>query len=131
MNFLLDTNICSAYLRDEPRVFNRFVQYGGTLAISTIVVGELFVWVLRRGKDSLIFQGMEGLLGHLTVLPYDLACAARFGEVRLALFARGLASSPVDLMIAATALVHDLTLVTGNTHHFQHVPGLRLQNWLT
>ncbi len=36
-----------------------------------------------------------------------------------------------DLMIAAVALVHNLTLVTNNTADFQSVPGLRLDDWLT
>jgi predicted nucleic acid-binding protein len=36
-----------------------------------------------------------------------------------------------DLMIASVALVHDLTLVTHNTADYQHVPGLRLEDWLT
>ena len=39
--------------------------------------------------------------------------------------------NPVDLMIAAVALVHDLTLVTNNTKDFQNIPGLRLEDWLT
>jgi predicted nucleic acid-binding protein len=34
-------------------------------------------------------------------------------------------------MIAATALVHDLTLVTHNTKHFTPIPDLRLDDWLT
>ena len=36
----------------------------------------------------------------------------------------------IDLMIASTALVHDLTLVTHNTSHFARIPGLRLADWL-
>lgn len=36
----------------------------------------------------------------------------------------------MDLLIAATALAHDLTLVTHNTHDFAHVPGLRVVDWL-
>jgi len=36
----------------------------------------------------------------------------------------------MDLMLAATALVHDLTLVTHNTADFVNVPGLRLEDWL-
>ena len=43
---------------------------------------------------------------------------------------QGIAVSPVDLMIGAIALVHDLTLVTHNTADFRNIPGLRLDNWL-
>ena len=35
-----------------------------------------------------------------------------------------------DLLIAATALVHGLTLVTHNTRHFQNVPNLEVEEWL-
>jgi tRNA(fMet)-specific endonuclease VapC len=37
----------------------------------------------------------------------------------------------MDLLIASVALAHDLTLVTHNTGHFQEMPGLRLEDWLT
>jgi tRNA(fMet)-specific endonuclease VapC len=35
-----------------------------------------------------------------------------------------------DLRIVATVLAHEATLITGNTRHFQRVPGLRHENWL-
>ena len=35
------------------------------------------------------------------------------------------------MMIAAVALLHNLTLVTNNTADFQKIPGLRLDDWLT
>jgi len=38
-------------------------------------------------------------------------------------------SGPNDLMIAATARVHDATLVTNNTREFVHAPGLRVTDW--
>jgi tRNA(fMet)-specific endonuclease VapC len=46
-------------------------------------------------------------------------------------FARkaGLPRNDADLIIAATALEHERTLVTGNTAHFSWVPGLVLENW--
>ena len=37
---------------------------------------------------------------------------------------------PVDLLIASVALVYDLTVVTHNTKDFQHVPDMRLDDWL-
>jgi len=42
---------------------------------------------------------------------------------------QGLTPKDADLMIAATALYHSRTLVTGNTAHFAWVPGLALENW--
>ncbi|MEO5952584.1 MAG: PIN domain-containing protein, partial [Chloroflexia bacterium] len=36
----------------------------------------------------------------------------------------------VDTLIAATALVHNLVLVTNNERHFNRVPGLQIENWL-
>jgi tRNA(fMet)-specific endonuclease VapC len=37
----------------------------------------------------------------------------------------------MDLLIAAVALNHDLTVVSNNTKDFAHIPGLRLVDWLT
>jgi tRNA(fMet)-specific endonuclease VapC len=52
-------------------------------------------------------------------------------SIRGCLLRQGIRVSPVDLMIASVALVHDLTLVTHNTRDFQNIPGLRLEDWLT
>ena len=43
---------------------------------------------------------------------------------------RGERLSDADLMIAATALEHNLIVVTGNLNHFQRVNGLRVESWL-
>lgn len=42
MSFLLDTNICSAYLRRPAGLSHRFIQHAGHLFLPTIVLGELF-----------------------------------------------------------------------------------------
>ncbi len=43
---------------------------------------------------------------------------------------QGISVPTPDMMIAAVALVHDLTLVTHNTSDFRNVPNLRLADWL-
>ena len=48
MSFLVDTDNCSAYLKGHPLVIRRFLQYTGGLSISTVTLGELFTWTLRR-----------------------------------------------------------------------------------
>jgi len=70
------------------------------------------------------------LLADVAVLTYDESCALEFGRLRGTLLKQGIGVSPVDLMIASVALVHQLTLVTHNTADFQHVPGLQLDDWL-
>ena len=50
-------------------------------------------------------------------------------ELRADLRRTGQLIGPNDTMIAATALVHKLTLVTHNTRQFNRVPGLRIEDW--
>jgi tRNA(fMet)-specific endonuclease VapC len=130
LNFLLDTDICSAYIGGHGKVFNHVIQHGGALAVSTVTVGELWVTAVQRGMHSNFARGVSQLLQEFPVLPFDLDCAKRFGEVRAHLLSRGLDVGVPDAMIAATALLHNLTLVTRNVRHFGNITGLRSQNWL-
>jgi tRNA(fMet)-specific endonuclease VapC len=59
---------------------------------------------------------------------FDKPCAIEFGRLNGQLPQIGLSVNPVDLMIAAVAIVHDLTLITHNTRDFQNVPGLPLED---
>lgn len=131
MSFLLDTNICSAHLKQRSGLIHRFVQHGGSLHVSTIVLGELYTWAYRRGDPQKLLSVIENdLLPDLILLAFDRSCANKFGQLQSDALRQGAVINPVDLMIAATAMVYDLTLVTHNTKHFQAVPGLRVADWL-
>jgi tRNA(fMet)-specific endonuclease VapC len=132
MNFLLDTNICSAHLKRPAGLMHRFVQHAGGLCISTIVLGELYTWAYNRKNWAEAIQRIEDdLLADVIVLDFDSACALEFGRVRAELLQAGMSVSRLDLLIASVALVHNLTLVTNNTADFQNIPNLRLEDWLT
>jgi tRNA(fMet)-specific endonuclease VapC len=131
MSFLLDTNICSAHMRRPGGLAHRFMQHSGRLAVSTVVLAELYAGAYRHPNSTRLLGLIAGLLQEARVLDFDAACAEQFGKVRGSLSQRGLAVSTPDLMIASAALVHDLTLVTNNTADFQFIPGLRLEDWLT
>jgi tRNA(fMet)-specific endonuclease VapC len=60
----------------------------------------------------------------------DDVVARKFGEIRAALLDQGRPTPTADLLIACTALIHDLTLVTHNVRDFAHVSGLRVEDWL-
>jgi tRNA(fMet)-specific endonuclease VapC len=69
-------------------------------------------------------------LNDVSIVPVDESVSYRFGEIRAAQLDSGLPSPEMDLMIAATALVHGLTMVTHNTKDYANVPGLSLADWL-
>jgi tRNA(fMet)-specific endonuclease VapC len=132
MNFLLDTNICSAHLKRPAGLMHRFVQHAGGLCISTIVLGELYSWAFNRKNWAEAVKRIENdLLADVIVLDFDSTCAMEFGRVRAQLLRVGISVSRLDLLIASVALVHNLTLVTHNTADFQNIPNLRLEDWLT
>ncbi len=52
------------------------------------------------------------------------------GRIRGSQLRQGVSYASIDLLIAATALVHDLTLVTHNTKDFARIPDLRIEDWI-
>jgi len=94
-------------------------------------LGELYTGAYHVDDPAPLLQKIADLLEDVQVLNFDHACAERFGKVRGTLLRQGISVPTADLMIAAVALVHDLTLVTNNTADFQNIPGLRLDDWLT
>jgi tRNA(fMet)-specific endonuclease VapC len=101
------------------------------LAVSAIVVAELYSWVFRAKTNPDRLHGLTGILSELHLLPVDHNVARKFGEIRAALLDQGRPTPEIDLLIASTALVHDLTLVTHNVQDFAHLPGLRIEDWLS
>jgi tRNA(fMet)-specific endonuclease VapC len=131
MSFLLDTDTCSFHMKRPSGLVHRFMQHSGGLFLATISLAELYAWAYRRSNPKKLLDTIANdLLLSVTVLDFDSICAEQFGKVRGALLQQGLQVPTPDLMIASVALVHNLTLVTHNTADYQHVPGLRLDDWL-
>jgi len=131
MSFLLDTDTCSFHLKRPSGLMHRFVQHAGGLYLSTVVLGELFAWAYRRTNPAPLLDAITNdLLSEVKLLDFDAVCAERFGRERGSLLQQGIQVPTADLMIASTALVHNLTVATHNTVDYQYIPGLRLVDWL-
>ena len=117
-------------MRRPAGLAHRFFQYAGGLAISTVSLAELYAGAYRRPQPARLLALIADLLQDVAVLDFDSACAAQFGKIRGSFFQQGVQLATADLMIASVALVHNLTLVTHNTKDFQHISGLRLDDWL-
>jgi tRNA(fMet)-specific endonuclease VapC len=131
MTHLLDTNICSAHMRHPAGLAHRFFQYAGGIAISTVVLAELYAGAYKHPNPPKLLALITDLLQEVTALDFDSACAEEFGKLQGGLLQQGITVPVADLMIATVALLHNLTLVTHNTADFQNIPGLRLEDWLT
>jgi len=131
MSFLLDTDICSVHLKRNTTLSSRFLQYTGGLHLSAVSLCELYTWVLRGTAPPIRLQGLQELLNDMRVLDVTPAVAEKYGQLQAGLLDAGRPAPGMDLMIAATALVHDLTLVTHNVQDFEDVPALRVVDWLS
>lgn len=132
--YLFDTDALSETLR--PRPAPKYVKWLEHLDralqfTSATVIGELYYGAYRSANPDRHLQNIEEqLLPRMTVLPYDLPVARKFGELRANLERQGNRLPDPDLQIAAAAIVYRLELVTGNVKHFERIEGLKINSIL-
>lgn len=130
MAYLFDTDAISEALKPRPlEIFARWLEQLPRLEqyTSAVVIGELYKGAFRSPDADRHVHNIESrILPAITVLPFDVAAARTYGEIEAALASSNRLLADADLQIAATAIQHDLELVTGNIKQFERVPGLRI-----
>jgi tRNA(fMet)-specific endonuclease VapC len=106
------------------------VQHSGRLHVSILTVGELLTWAGRRDAPPRRREGIDEFLGEVETIPVGEKVAKAFAELRARQLDAGRLTPSIDLWIAATAIAHELTLVTHNTRDYEQVPGLVLTDWI-
>jgi predicted nucleic acid-binding protein len=130
MAYLFDTDAISEALKPRPlEIYARWLEQLSRLEqyTSAVVIGELYKGAFRSPDAARHVHNIESrILPAITVLPFDIDVARTYGQLEAALASRNRLLADADLQIAATAVHHDLELVTGNIKHFERVPGLRI-----
>ncbi|HEX5761098.1 MAG TPA: type II toxin-antitoxin system VapC family toxin [Thermoanaerobaculia bacterium] len=133
MSYLVDTNVLSEARKSrrcDPGVASWFSAVPATeIYVSALTAGEIRKGVeARRRRDELAARALERWLEELMttyadrILPVDEEVADRWGRLNVPD-----ALPPIDGLLAATASVHGLTLVTRNVRHVERT-GVALLN---
>ena len=128
MAFLIDSDI-AIHLRDgDQAVAARLAGLKTPPVLSILSRVELEGGIVRTPRLTRERRKrVDNLLSRLAVLPFDGACADAYRHI---LAVTGWSRARVfDRMIAATAIVHELTLITMNGKDFSDIPDLALAIW--
>jgi tRNA(fMet)-specific endonuclease VapC len=131
ITFVLDTNIISFYMRKNEVVRQNFKK--AVERKSTILIAPFAYYEVRRGllaaKATRRLKEFDEFCDRVRVGEFDNAILNPAAEIYPALRTKGWTIDEIDILIAAFCKVHDCTLVTNNTRHFENIPGLALADW--
>ncbi len=122
---LPDTDVVSYLLKGDTRAagYAQLIQ-GQRIALSFMSVAELFQWASMRKWGTRRISHLEQTIASYVVVPADLEMCRIWGRVRSERQSTGQPISPQDAWIAATALLHNLPLLTHNANDFANISGL-------
>ena len=123
---VIDTNIFIEFLRAKDKtntiLFNLF-DYKN-LSISTITVFELYAGAGNEAK----WKDLKILLENISIIPVDEEIAKQAAKIYQNLKSENKLIEFRDILIAATAIVNDLELITINEKHFSRIENLNIKN---
>src|ERR1700704_4940318 len=130
MTYLIDKDWVIDHLNHIERVTRRLEELAPAgLALSLISLAELYEGVYYSRDPAESEAALQRFLNpELTMLGMDEEICKIFGKERGRLRAAGLMIGDCDLLIGATALRHNLTLITNNRRHFERMEGLRMES---
>ncbi|MCK6580412.1 MAG: type II toxin-antitoxin system VapC family toxin [Anaerolineae bacterium] len=131
MKYLLDTNTCIRYLNGRsPAVYDRLNKLSeDDICVCSVVKLELRYGALRSDFVEKTLEQQETFLNRFVSLAFDDVAHVYAAQIRADLAKLGMPIGPNDLLIAAIAVAHDLTLVTHNTREFGRIAGLKVEDW--
>jgi tRNA(fMet)-specific endonuclease VapC len=131
MIYLIDTNIVIFALKDSQRAVARRLASisADEIVLASVVEAELYHGAEKYARAERRRETLTGFLALYPRLPFDSRCVPHYARIRHHLELQGQIIGANDLMIAATALAHGLTVITHNCDEFSRVPGLLWEDW--
>ncbi|GAB3332468.1 tRNA(fMet)-specific endonuclease VapC [Larkinella ripae] len=128
---IIDTDTLSYFFRNHPSVVAKIDSYlreHGYLHLSVVTYYEVLNGLYYKDARKQLDRFLEFARVN-SVLPLSQESAQCAAEIFAELRKQGQIIGHNDILIAGTAIVNDLSLVTNNVNHFDRVPGLSVDNW--
>jgi toxin FitB len=124
LKHLVDANVLSEATKPEPnpRVVEWLRRNERSIVVDPVILGEVRFGILllaRGARRSKLERWFEEGVGRIQCLPWDSTVGLHWAQLLADLRRRGRPMSIKDSLIAASALTHDLTLVTLNQRDFK------------
>lgn len=127
--YLLDTNICIYYIKGLHNLKSKFKEVGPeNCFISEITLAELKFGIAKSQAKEKNQKALENFLSGIQILPIFPALDI-YAVEKVRLQKSGKIIDDFDLLIGATAVSFDLTMVTNNTSHFDRINDIKLEDW--
>lgn len=130
MRYLIDTDIIIYSLKDFSDVNNQFkIHQNDPKLLSVITYGELLYGAYKSTNAEKNLATIRRLAEIFPIVNVSPSVMETFGNLKASLEKSGAVLADLDLMIASTAIVHNLVLVTNNERHFGRISSLNIENW--
>ena len=130
MAYLIDTDTIIFALRGDKTVSAKFEENKHIpISISMITYAELVFGAKRSQNERKNMMKVNRIREIYPIEELNTGVMEVFADIKAKMYAKAIRIADMDLLIAATAIYNDLTLVTNNTKHFENVPMLKLENW--
>jgi tRNA(fMet)-specific endonuclease VapC len=132
MKYVLDTNALIYFFKGIGNVADHLLSTPpDDIGIPAIVVFELAVGIRKSNFPKKRAAQLKEFLDIVRVIPFGLEEAQAAARIRVELEKKGLPIGPYDVLIAASALAADATLITRNIKEFKRIDLLRIQDWFS
>jgi tRNA(fMet)-specific endonuclease VapC len=130
MKYCLDTNTLIYFFKGLGDVSNRLLAMPpGEIAIPAVVLYELEVGIGKSSSPRKRTTQLQEMTSLVTIISFGQTEAKCAAGIRIKLEKQGIPIGPYDILIAATALANNSTLVTHNTREFKRVSDLKIEDW--
>ena len=126
--YMLDSNAFSALMKNNATVVRHLRQHKSQdICLPAIVWAEVRYGIYKKNSSKLLESAMR-TLQKIRIVPFNQQTADIYAQLRANMERQGKSLSPMDMLIAASAVANDCVLVT-NDQAFWQVEALKVEDW--